>query len=191
MEKTLNACLLFFAKVNRSVTSGRGRLLWAWRCGHYGKGVTIDRHVRISNPERVFLGDFVQLNQGVVLRPGHHEIHIGASSGINPYVTIYGKVRIGRYAMIAPHVMIAGGNHVYDRTDIPMIKIGRSINLGVIIEDDVWLGANAVVLDGVTIGTGAIVSAGAVVVADVAPYDIVAGNPARVIKNRKTVAQER
>jgi acetyltransferase-like isoleucine patch superfamily enzyme len=149
-----------------------------------GDDVVIDPLVEIHDPERIHLGRNVHLRQGVVLQPGRNEIRIGSDSGINPYTCIYGKVRIGRYCMIAPHVMIAGGDHAIDGIDVPMIKKGRSTNRGVEIDDDVWLGASVVVVDGVRIGKGAVVAAGSVVTKDVGDYDIVAGNPARKIKNR-------
>jgi acetyltransferase-like isoleucine patch superfamily enzyme len=86
--------------------------------------------------------------------------------------------------MIAPHVMLAGGNHGYFDTTKPMRFQEGTIN-GVVTGNDVWIGANAVVLDGVTIGDGAVVAAGAVVTKDVEAYAIVAGNPAKVIKHRR------
>jgi len=152
---------------------------------NWGKNCIIDHTVEILNPERVFIGDNVQLRSGVILQPRTNTISIGDNSGISPYVCIYGKVVIGKYAMIGPHVMIAGGNHVFNKTDVPMILQKKSQNLGILIEDDVWIGANAVIMDGVTIGSGAIVGAGSVVTKDVEPYDVVVGNPAKKIKNRK------
>jgi len=155
------------------------------KIGYLGKKSTISRMVEISNPRNLFIGNGVQIQQGVILRPGkRNKIEIGDESGINPYVVIYGKVKIGKWAMIAPNVVIAGGNHIMNELDKAMIKSGKSINKGVVIEDDVWLGASAVVLDGVRIGKGAVVGAGCIVTKDVAPYDIVVGNPAKTIGNR-------
>lgn len=167
-------------------------LMWAKyykylrRFGKKGSSLVIGRQVCFTNPKNIYIGDNVQLQQGVVLRPGRNKIFIGDDTGINPYVCIYGKVSIGKYGMIAPHVMIAGGNHSYDRLDVPMIKAGKSTNKGIIIGDDVWVGANSVVLDGVTIGNGAIIGAGSTVTSDVGPFDIVAGSPARRIGTRKS-----
>lgn len=151
---------------------------------HAGRNVRLDRGVEFRPPERVSIGDDTQLRTGVILQPGRHEITIGNRCGVNPYVCIYGKVDIGDFAMIAPHVMIAGGNHAFDDTTQPMILQGRGTNRGVVIENDVWLGANAVVTDGCRVGTGAVVGAGAVVTHDVQPYEIVAGSPARPIGRR-------
>ena len=87
--------------------------------------------------------------------------------------------------MMGPNVSIYTSNHKFDRTDIPMIKQGNSETKPVIIENDVWIGANVIILPGVTIHEGSIIAAGAVVTKDVECYTIVAGNPAKVIKKRK------
>jgi maltose O-acetyltransferase len=96
-------------------------------------------------------------------------------------------IRIGSKVMFGPHVTVVGGNH-------NTAEIGRFMydvkekrpedDKGVLIEDDVWVGANAVILHGVTIGRGSIVGAGSVVTKSVPPYAIVAGSPAKVIKFR-------
>lgn len=151
---------------------------------HAGRGVTLGPCVEILQPQRVRLDNDVTLRTCVILQPGRHQIAIGRGSGINPYVCIYGQVEIGAYAMIAPHVVLAGGNHAIDDTDTPMILQGRGTSHGIVVEDDVWLAAHAVVTDGVRIGRGAVVAAGAVVTRDVSPYDIVAGVPATRIGSR-------
>lgn len=159
---------------------------WKSKFEKFGKNSTIGRLSMISHPEKISIGNKVQIQQGVILRPGKDsQIEIGDESGINPYVCIYGKVKIGKFAMIAPHVMIAGGNHVINELNKPMIKINKSKNIGVIIEDDVWIGANSVILDGVNIGHGAVIAAGSIVTKNVEPYDIIAGTPAKKINNRK------
>lgn len=99
------------------------------------------------------------------------------------------QIRIGNHVLFGPDVSIFGGNH---RIDL----VGRFISTvteaekhaendrGVIIEDDIWIGARAIILDGVRIGRGAVVAAGAVVTRDVPPYTIVGGVPARILKVR-------
>jgi acetyltransferase-like isoleucine patch superfamily enzyme len=81
--------------------------------------------------------------------------------------------------MIAPHVMLAGGNHRFSRTDIPILEQGDD-SVGIRIGNDVWIGANAVVLDGVSIGNGAVVGAGSVVTQNVPEFAVVVGVPARI-----------
>ena len=89
--------------------------------------------------------------------------------------------------MMGPDVMIYTKNHNTERTDIPMIEQGNTQPRKVTIGDDVWIGARAIILPGVTIGQGSIVAAGSVVTKDVEPFSVVGGNPARVIKVRKQV----
>ncbi|WP_040920406.1 acyltransferase [Leptonema illini] len=111
---------------------------------------------------------------------GH--IILGENCSVNPFTILYGHggLTIGNNVRIAAHVVIIPSNHNFQRIDIPIFQQGHS-QKGITIGDDVWIGANSVILDGVTIGNGAIVSAGAVVRADVAPYEIVGGVPAKRI----------
>lgn len=150
--------------------------------------ITVDARVEIRGKGRIVIGRNVRIRTGVVLQTPD-EIVIGDYTGLNPYVTIYGKVTIGRYVMVAPHVMMAGGDHKFDDPSRPM-KLQGHTSRGIVVEDDVWIGANAVVVDGVRIGRGAIVAAGTVVTKDVEPYAIVGGNPARLIKFRPNLPVE-
>lgn len=94
-------------------------------------------------------------------------------------------VTIGNNLMMAEEVLFLGGGHKYDRLDIPMGHQGSEPQTPLLIEDDVWIGARAIVLPGCRhIGKGVIVGAGSVVTKDIPDYAIVGGNPARVIKYR-------
>lgn len=94
------------------------------------------------------------------------------------------KVRLGNYVMLASHVAILGGDHIYDKPGMPIIFSGRPGIKETIIEDDVWVGLRAIIMAGVHIGRGAIVAAGALVTSDVEPYTIVGGSPAKFIQKR-------
>ncbi len=146
----------------------------------------IHKSADIKNRENIILSNKVRINKGVVLWPGSELLKIGANTGVNPYVTIYGKVTIGKNNMIAPHVMIAGGTHNFHSVEIDIYMQGGT-SKGIEIKDNVWIGANSVIIDGVIIGEGAIIAAGSIVTKNVKPYDIVAGNPATIIKNRKKI----
>jgi maltose O-acetyltransferase len=87
--------------------------------------------------------------------------------------------------MIASHTAIVSLTHDYTRPDM---RFAPAIGASVVIEDDVWIGAHAVIMPGVTIGRGAVVGAGAVVRDDVPPFAIVAGIPARLIRYRPETA---
>lgn len=110
------------------------------------------------------------------------QIRIGEGTFLNVYTAftcVYDGVRIGARVQIGPRVSFETMGHglVY----VPGKGRGRT-SAPIVVEDEVWIGANAVVLPGVTIGRGAVVAAGAVVHRDVAPYTLVGGVPARLIK---------
>jgi len=117
--------------------------------------------------------------------PGAHLQHCygieaGKNLNINRGGHIYGRggVKIGDYVLIGPNVIIASSQHRYDIKGTPIMFQGH-IKEEVVIGNDVWIGANAVILPGVTIGDGTIIGAGAVVTSDIDPYSIVGGVPAR------------
>jgi len=109
---------------------------------------------------------------------------IGDNSGIGENCLVTSNVEIGRNVMMGPDVKIYTINHNFKRIDIPMNEQGFQKSKKVIIEDDVWIGANVIILPGVKIGTGSILGAGAVISKNVEPYSIMAGNPARKVKSR-------
>jgi maltose O-acetyltransferase len=111
------------------------------------------------------------------------EVKIGYHCHINENVFIQGA-EIGNFVMIAPNVAILSNTHVHNRTDVPMIIQGEVKNLKVYIHDDVWIGRNAIVMPGVTIGKGSIIGAGAIVTKSIPDYSIAVGVPAKVIKKR-------
>jgi len=91
---------------------------------------------------------------------------------------------IGNNVMVAAFTAMFAANHRFDRTDIPIRDQGMATKGGIRIEDDVWIGSHSVILDGVNIGKGSVIAAGAIVDKNVAPYAIVGGVPARQIGNR-------
>lgn len=129
-----------------------------------GQHVKISARVFFGNGRDVEIGDHVDINERCRIR----------------------NVTVGNYVMIGPEVMILASGHNTTNVNSPMIFQGPRYYPQTTIEDDVWIGARALILPGLRIGTGAIVAAGAVVVKDVEPYSIVGGNPARVIKHRRS-----
>lgn len=109
---------------------------------------------------------------------------IGDNSGIGVDCRAAGPLEIGANVMMGPEVVIQSASHSFERTDIPMIEQGET-KMTVVIEDDVWIGTRAIILPGRRIGRGSIVGAGSIVTKDVAPYTIVAGNPAVVVGQRE------
>lgn len=114
-----------------------------------------------------------------ILRPW--DIRLGEYCSIGPGVTIYnlGRFSLGERSIISQDVYICGGTHDYTDPRYPLIR--RAIEVG----NDVWICAGAFIGPGVRIGDGAVVGAKAVVVGNVAPWTVVAGNPAKFIKRRE------
>jgi len=113
------------------------------------------------------------------------KISVGHHSAFGPYAAVYGlgSASIGSYVAIAAFSTVVASNHNFSDRE-RYIRLQGSTGKGISIEDDVWIGSNCVILDGVTIGKGSVVAAGAVVNKNVTPYSVVAGVPARFIKER-------
>lgn len=136
---------------------------------------------------KIIIGDYVVLDKGVTLLPSYGHIEIGSNTKISPETIIQGPgkgVIIGKNALIAGHCLFISANHNFDRTDIPITE-QKENSKGILIEDDVWIGAGCRILDGVTIGQGSVIGAGSVVNHSIPPYSIAVGVPAKVIKSRK------
>ena len=108
---------------------------------------------------------------------------IGNRSGIGLNAKI-GSVSIGDNVMMGPDCVMLTRNHDFSRTDIPMIDQGFMQEKPITIGNDVWIGERVIILPGVKVGNGVIIGAGSIVTKDVKDYDVVAGNPAKVIRNR-------
>lgn len=113
-------------------------------------------------------------------------VEIGDHSGIGANCRVPHNIVIGRDVMMAPEVLIFRGNHRFSAPDIPMIRQGDEEASPVVIGDDVWIGQRAILTPGRRIADGTVVAAGAVVTKDFPPYSVIGGNPARLLKSRKT-----
>jgi acetyltransferase-like isoleucine patch superfamily enzyme len=140
--------------------------------------LTLADNVHIYRWSMVELGDG---NAGVTI--GSHT-YIQSGCVLNAFV---GNIVIGSNCMIAPRCAFMPYRHNFEDTGRPMREQPLSSRGDIVIEDDVWLGVNVSVLDGVTISQGSIVGAGAVVTKDIPAYCIVAGAPARVIRQRESL----
>ncbi len=112
------------------------------------------------------------------------DLQIGEYTFIGTNCTIYPKVQIGKYCLIAPDVKIVGADHRFDILGQPICFSGRPHLPNTNIGHDVWIGTSAIILAGVKIGDGAIIAAGALVTKDVPACAIVGGNPAKLLKMR-------
>lgn len=155
-----------------------------------GHGSYIDESVYIhACPGGVDIGPNTYLMHGAILHVynfrglPHAGIRIGRDSLIGEYTVIRGQggVTIGDRVYTSPMTQLIAVNHVFADPQRPFIEQGITAQ-GIVIEDDVWLGANAVITDGVRVGKGAVVAASAVVTRDVPAHTVVAGIPAKVIR---------
>lgn len=159
-----------------------------------GKGSLVRRRVRLDvMPYNNFalgkdstIEDFSTINNGV------GDIIIGDRVRIGMSNTLIGPVTVGNDVIFAQNIVASGLNHGYEDISMPITDQQVTTN-PIIVEDEAWIGANAVITAGVTIGKHSIVAAGCVVVKDVPPYSIVGGNPGRLLKqyNSETKKWER
>lgn len=151
----------------------------------FERGVRVDRPWRVRMGERCVIQRDVWLSVGSssgILEVGDHTF---MGRGVEIEVSL--RVRIGHGGLIAPGVYITDHNH---QTTLGDAMFERPCSAAPVdIGEDVWIGANCVILPGVTIGDGAIVAAGAVVNRDVPPRAIVGGVPARLLRYRRADAE--
>ena len=164
---------------------------------HLGRGVYIDHGVYLhACPNGIHIGDGSFIMHGSVLHVfnfrdlPHAGITIGRKCFLGEFNVIRGQggVTLGDSVYTGSLVQILAVNHVFDDPDTPIREQGITAQ-GIVVEDDVWLASGAIVLDGVHIGRGSVVGAGAVVTEDLPPYSIAVGSPARVVRDRRE-AQE-
>ena len=134
-----------------------------------GEFCVIDDFVKIKHVGgngNIELGDYVYLNSGTVIYSGN-------------------GVKIGNNVLIGPNCNIVPVNHNFENPDLPIRLQGfQPSRGGIIIEEDVWLGANVTILDGAFIKKGSIIGANSTVIGEVKGYSIYAGSPAKKIKSR-------
>ena len=140
------------------------RLLLKAMLAGVGKGTTIDYSTYIRYPKKVRIGSYSTINRNCRFLP---------SFGIQK-----GTISIGSHVAVATGVCFLAAGHDY--TDLGLPDTAGPITVG----DYAWIGANATVLQGVSIGEGAVIGAGAVVTRDIPPWTIAVGVPAKVIKKR-------
>lgn len=168
------------------------RVLWKERNVHLARGVYIYSHSRGA----VKFGDGVNIGRGSLilatteksaLSTSQSFLHVGPGTAINEYCNIRasgGHIIIGTKCMLAQFVTIVASNHGVSPNEFMIDQLWSTKQISVEIGDDVWVGANAVILPGVKIGNGSVIAAGAVVSSDVPEYEIWGGVPARRLKAR-------
>ena len=150
---------------------------------HRGRGSKIYGSVRMDTPpyRRFFLGDHSVIESYCCINNAVGDVVIGDYTRIGIHNTIIGPVCIGNHVNLAQDITVTALNHNFEDKTKRIDEQGITTK-PVIIGDDVWIGANAVILPGVTIGKHCVVAAGAVVTKDVPDNTIVGGMPAKEIK---------
>jgi acetyltransferase-like isoleucine patch superfamily enzyme len=153
---------------------------------------TIDPDARIypsTRGSRIVIGAHTQVDAFAVIRAvgGRGDVVIGEYCRVNPHCVLYSGngIRLGDHVLVAPHVSIVPTNHAFERRDIPIDQQRHQASRGgVVIEDDVWIGAQSVILDGAHLERGSIVAAGSIVLGRVPAYQVWGGSPATFLKER-------
>ncbi len=131
-------------------------------------------------------GKNLRVNHNADISPG---IVIGDNSELGTFCRIHSNVEIGDYVIMGPHIKIYSRNHVIDDVDTPIALQGK-VTRKTVIGDDVWIGANVIIVAGVTVGSHSVLAAGAVVTKDVPEYSIFGGNPGAVIRDRREAGHQ-
>lgn len=178
--------------------------------GRVGRNVVFGMNVTLRHPHKVAIGDNVVIddgccldakgtdNRGIVIgqgvfvgrntilscKNGDIVIDDEANLGFNCEVFSASRVRVGKKVLMAAYTYLVGGDHMYDRVDVPVLDQGRTAR-GIDVDDHVWLGTHVVVTDGSRIGRDAIIGAGAVVVGEIPEFAIATGIPARMVRDRR------
>jgi acetyltransferase-like isoleucine patch superfamily enzyme len=173
----------------------------------FGKNITIRHSTRISLGDSVIIEDNavldakgfghsqivineeVTISRNAIIRTKGSLLNIGSHSNIGANCIIASNqnspVSIGENVLVAAYCyIIGGGNYSYDKLDVPIMDQGMISKGGIVIEDNVWLGAGVKILDGVRIGTGSIIGTGSVVTRDIPEFSVAFGFPAKVVKKR-------
>lgn len=145
-----------------------------------------DYSALLMHNAQIKIGNRAEIKSFARIHANFGDITIGDDCSLNYYSMILGEragIDIGSGVRIGAHSLLIGSSHITESVNIPIFTQGIS-SRGIVIENDVWIGSNVTILDGVRVGAGSILAAGAVVVDDVPELTIVGGVPARIIKKR-------
>lgn len=181
------------ARTGKRFGVGRYVQVWYPSCLSVGHNVSIldGAYIRSARPNTVRIGSNTDIHIGFWLDCGDGQkatgfLQIGEHCLLQPYAAMNASgagIVIGNYVIFGQMVSIHAGSHVFSDPD-RMIRKQGTTHKGVVIEDDCWIGAKTTILDGVTVGRGSVVGAGAVVTKSLPPLSVAVGNPARIIRVR-------
>jgi acetyltransferase-like isoleucine patch superfamily enzyme len=181
---------LILGRVGQNVAFGANIVLRHPHKIHIGNNVVIDDNCCLdakgSTNRGITIADGVFLGRNTILSCKNGNIDLGEEANIGFNVEIFSAadVRVGARTLIAAYTYLVGGDHLFDRVDVPVLQQGRTAR-GIDVGENVWLGAHVVITDGSRIGRDAVIGAGAVVIGDVPEFNIAAGVPARIVRDRR------
>lgn len=188
---------MILGSVGRGVVFGRNVTLRHPHKIHVGDGVVIDDNCMLDakgvDNKGIFLGEGVFIGRNTILscKDGDIILEDGVNVGFNCEIYSSSKVRVGKDTMLAAYCyLIGGGNYDLDDFDKSFAEQDGMSSAGIDVEESVWLAADVKVLDGVRIGTGTVVGAGAVVRTDIPAMSLAAGLPAKVLRTRQPAEKE-
>ncbi len=175
--------------VGRNVVFGQGVVLRHPGKVRVGDDVTVDDLVVLdakgTTNRGITIGNGVFLGRGTILSCKDGDITLGDQVNIGFHSEIFSgsSVTVGRHGLLAAYTYLVGGGHEFEGAERAVLEQPRS-SRGIVLGDNVWLGAGVKVLDGVSIGSNVVVGAGAVVTDDLPDGAVAAGLPARVLRHR-------
>ncbi len=186
--------------------------LYPFLIKNIGRNVVFGENVVIRNPQRIKIGDNILIDdnclldarggkgEGIIIgnnvligrnailsmKEGTIEIGDNTNIGVNCVLHTSSQVMVGKNVIVGAYTyLVGGGTHSLERTDIPIISQGIVSKGGIVVEDNVWLGAGVKILDGVKIGRDSVIGASSLVTENVPEFVIAYGIPAKVVKKRK------
>lgn len=162
---------------------------------HLAEGVVVDAFARIHCHKTGYIsvGRDTYLGPGSFLHTGKEggKVILGSNCTVQAYSMVqgHGGCIIGNDVRIAPHTVITAANHVFTDTSRPIREQGLT-KKGITIEDDVWIGASCMILDGVTIGKQSVLGAGSVVTKSLPPGSVAVGSALRMLGSRYSIVDE-
>ncbi|MCX7975297.1 MAG: acyltransferase [Candidatus Aminicenantes bacterium] len=186
-----------FRQVGQGTVFGRNLTLRHPHKIKLGRNCVLDDFVVLDakgkSPEGIEIGDNVYIGRNTVLSCKDGSISIGDYSNIAGNCSLLSEtqIKLGKYVFVAGHCyIVAGGNHRFDDLTKPIMFQPSISKGGVIIEDDVWLGAGCLILDGVTVGRGSVIAAGTILTQSVPEYSVVIGSRSVRRRDRREILEE-